>query len=153
MVMYVCSTRILHFRTTQTWLVNSFLSWATIKLMTVETAYNPLTIMPVYIFRSVNDIGRFSLLMMNNSVKVLFCPLPPDIRKVITLKVPRPIAQITVILRWRDYGIGGMMTRNEVLQEKKSQCQFVHHKSHLDWSGIEPGPLRRVAGEKQHEPV
>jgi hypothetical protein len=27
-----------------------------------------------------------------------------------------------------------------------SQCHFVHHKSHMDWPGIEPGPPRWEAG-------
>jgi uncharacterized membrane protein len=27
-----------------------------------------------------------------------------------------------------------------------SQCHFVHHKSHMDWTGIEPGPPRWEAG-------
>jgi hypothetical protein len=27
-----------------------------------------------------------------------------------------------------------------------SQCHFVHHKSHVDWPGIEPGPPRWEAG-------
>jgi hypothetical protein len=28
-----------------------------------------------------------------------------------------------------------------------SQSHFVHHKSHMDWAGIEPGPPRWDAGD------
>jgi hypothetical protein len=31
--------------------------------------------------------------------------------------------------------------------KKLSQCYFVHHKSHMDWPGIEPGPPRWEAGD------
>jgi hypothetical protein len=27
------------------------------------------------------------------------------------------------------------------------QCHFVHHKSHMDWPGIQPGPARWEAGD------
>jgi hypothetical protein len=27
------------------------------------------------------------------------------------------------------------------------QCHFVHHESHMNWPGIEPGHLRWVGGE------
>jgi hypothetical protein len=27
-------------------------------------------------------------------------------------------------------------------EESLSQCHLVHHKSHMDWAGIEPGPSR-----------
>jgi hypothetical protein len=35
----------------------------------------------------------------------------------------------------------------EVLVEYLSQCQFVHHKFHKTWPGLEPGPPRLEAGD------
>jgi hypothetical protein len=34
----------------------------------------------------------------------------------------------------------------EELGENLSQCHLAHHKSHMDWPGIEPGPPRWEAG-------
>jgi hypothetical protein len=32
---------------------------------------------------------------------------------------------------------------SEVLEEKRFQCRFVHHRSDTDWARIEPGPEQK----------
>jgi hypothetical protein len=38
------------------------------------------------------------------------------------------------------------------LERNLSQCRFLHHKSYLDWPGIEHGPLCWEAGDSLHKP-
>jgi len=43
------------------------------------------------------------------------------------------------MLRW-NIGRRVLTGKSETPGETLSPCQFVHHKSHMDWRGIEPGP-------------
>jgi len=40
-----------------------------------------------------------------------------------------------------------MWSRSRYLEIHLSHCHSVHHKSHMDWPGIEPGPSRWEAGD------
>jgi hypothetical protein len=44
--------------------------------------------------------------------------------------------------QWNEIGMG----KRKYSGKNLSQCRFVHHKSHMDWPGIEPGPPRWEAG-------
>jgi hypothetical protein len=41
-----------------------------------------------------------------------------------------------------DQSVEYLVGKTEVLGENLPQCRFVHHKSHMTWSGLEPRPPR-----------
>jgi hypothetical protein len=45
--------------------------------------------------------------------------------------------------RWNEIDRG----KPKYSEKKLSQCHFVHHKSHMDRPGIEPGPPRLEASD------
>jgi hypothetical protein len=45
--------------------------------------------------------------------------------------------------RWNETDRGKQKYSGKIL----SQCHFLHHKFHMDWPGIEHGPLRWEAGD------
>lgn len=132
-----CRPVLLYFGTSPTWQVYSFVSWATIKVVIMDNSCNPLTIMPVYNFRRINISLFLNPFNMKNSTKVLFCPVIPDIRKIITVKVPRSIVLITILLRWTCvWSIGGMILTGKLKYLEKSQSVSIcpPHVSHgLVW--------------------
>jgi hypothetical protein len=53
-----------------------------------------------------------------------------------------------IIWVWRVTVVWYVDRRKPKNSEKNlSQCHFVHHKSHMDWPGCEPGPPRWEAGD------
>jgi hypothetical protein len=41
----------------------------------------------------------------------------------------------------------GLENETKVLAQNVSQCNFIYHKSHKNWSGMEPGPPRWEPGD------
>jgi hypothetical protein len=56
---------------------------------------------------------------------------------------------ISVEHRWNDTDRGKL----KYWEKNLSQRHSVHHKSHMDWPRIEPGPPWKVAGDCSHARV
>jgi hypothetical protein len=62
-----------------------------------------------------------------------------------TLNVGHCLACCTRPGWWMMTSVERLAGESEVLREILPQGRFVHHKSHITWPGLEPGPLRKVA--------
>ena len=80
--------------------------------------------------------------------------MPPELQKSSAFwKVPRlrPFVLVRQTCGWKSvWRFGGMMQTGEMeeySEKNLSQCSLVHHKSHVNWPGIEFGVSRWEAGE------
>jgi hypothetical protein len=58
--------------------------------------------------------------------------------------VPAPDDRLMSVEQSLEWELAG---QTEVFGENLLQCHFVHHKSHMTWPGLEPGPSRWKAGD------
>ena len=76
-------------------------------------------------------------------------------------QVPQHYIAIDILfnydVKWKDYVasvIDEWMCMEHQLNDtgRNSYCHFVHHKSHMNWPGIEPGPVQWEVGNSLPEP-
>ena len=82
-------------------------------------------------------------LLKTKKVKVLFYPMPPPRfpKEHCFWKVPRlhPFVLMERVDHWWNDTDSG---KQKYWERNLSPRHFLHHKSHIDWPRIEPGPLR-----------